>query len=139
MKSKQKSSICSRVLYVSASIIAILGVTLLISNVLLYRTNVAQYVAQGNAISAVTAQLIPSQLLPGIFEPISIYWGIALLLTFAGILNQKVSKCLSALTENKACDTAVKTIGNIFIDDEIQSPKDKKAIGECNVAINGNK
>ena len=101
MKLRQESPISSRVLYVAASIIAIFGATLLISNVLLYRTNVAQYVAQGNAISAVTAQLIPSQLLPGIFEPISIYWGIALLLASVGKLNQKVSKYLAALTQDE--------------------------------------
>ena len=51
---------------------------LLISNILLYRTNVAQYVAQGTAVGVVKAQLIPAQLIPGIFEPIGVYCGIAL-------------------------------------------------------------
>jgi len=108
MKTKQKKPISSVVLYVAASIIAILGTVLLISNVILYNHNVAQYVAQGNAVSAVTAQLIPTQLIPGIFEPISIYWGIALLLTITGIINQKVSKYLATLTKNEVCDTTEK-------------------------------
>jgi hypothetical protein len=107
MKSKQKKPTSSIILYVAASIIAILGVSLLISNVLLYRKNVAQYVAQGTDASVVTAQLIPAQLIPGIFEPIGIYLGIALILTCAGIINQKVSKCLAALTENEVCDVDV--------------------------------
>lgn len=87
----------------------------------IYRTNVNQYVAQGNAIGVVTAQLIPSELLPGIFEPISVYWGIALLLTGVGIINQKVSKYLATLTENEVCDTAVdtKTANDTVIVDEI--------------------
>jgi len=102
MKSKQKKLLTSSIiLYVAASIIAILGLVLLISNILLYRNNVAQYVAQGTAIGVVTAQLIPAQLIPGIFEPISIYWGIALLLMGAGMINQKVSKFLATLTENE--------------------------------------
>lgn len=122
MKLKQKSPTSSRILYVAASIVAILGTALLISNVLLYRTNVAQYVAQGNAIATVTAQLIPSQLLPGIFEPISIYWGIALLLTCAGILNKKISKCLTALTE---IENEVEVEDNTVIVDEIESPEVK--------------
>ena len=108
MKSNQKKLTSSVVLYVAAGIIAILGTVLLVSNVILYRNNVAQYVAQGNPIKAVTAQLIPTQLIPGIFEPISIYWGIALLLIGAGIINQKVSKHLELLTKSEVHDTTVK-------------------------------
>jgi hypothetical protein len=130
MKLKTKKPISSLILYVAASIIAILGVTLLIINVLVYRTNVNQYVAQGNAIGVVTAQLIPSELLPGIFEPISVYWGIALLLTGVGIINQKVSKYLATLTKNEVCDTAVETeiANNTVIVDEIGAAEVKKAI-----------
>ena len=101
MKSKQKKPVSSIILYVAASIIAILGVTLLVSNILLYRNNVAQYVAQGTAKAVVTKQLIPAQLIPGIFEPIAVYLGIALLLVFAGIINQKVSKYLGTSTEKE--------------------------------------
>jgi len=106
MKLKQKRPMSSIILYVSASIIAILGCVLLVSNILLYHTNVAQYVAQGTAIAAVKAQLIPAQLIPGIFQPICVYWGIALLLICAGIINEKVSKCLLTLTENEVCKTS---------------------------------
>jgi len=130
MKLKQKKPISSVILYVAASVIAILGTALLFVNILLYRSNVAQYVAQGTAIATVTAQLIPSELIPGIFEPISIYWGIALILIGAGIINQKVSKCLDELTENEVCNTAVETANNIVIFDEIDSTEVEKSIKE---------
>ena len=116
MKSNQKRPTISVVLYVAAGIIAILGTVLLISNVILYRNNVAQYVAQGNAIKAVTAQLIPTQLIPGIFEPISIYWGIALLLIGAGIINQKVSKYLATLTKSEVHDTTIEESSAVIND-----------------------
>lgn len=135
MKSEQKKPISSIILFVAAAIIAILGTALLISNVLLYNNNVTQYVAQGNPISTVTAQLIPSQLIPGIFEPICIYWGIALLLIGAGIINQKVSKCLAALTKNEVCDTAV-------VNDEKPSEEtvcDTETIEEASETVEGSK
>ena len=66
---------------------------LLITNILLYRTNVSQYVAQGIAVGVVKAQMIPAQLIPGILEPIGVYCGIAFLLIGAGIINEKISKC----------------------------------------------
>ena len=116
MKIEQKKPISSIVLYVAAAIIAVLGAALLVSNVLLYRTNVAQYVAQGTAIATVTAQLIPAELLPGIFEPISIYWGIALLLTFVGLINQKVSRYLTTVAENKVATTEVVT-NSVIVDE----------------------
>mgnify|MGYP001579859070 CR=1 FL=1 len=96
MKLKQEKSISSTFLYVAAALIAILGTILLVSNVRLYHNNVLQYVSQGNSLSTVTAQLIPTQLIPGVFGPICTYWGIALLLIGIGIINQKVSKCLLA-------------------------------------------
>jgi len=49
--------------------------------------------------------MIPAQLIPGIFELIGIYFGIAFFLTCAGIINEKFSKCLIILTKNKFCDT----------------------------------
>lgn len=107
MKIKQRKPITSIILYVAAAIIAILGVVLLVSNVRLYHNNVIQYVAQGNALNTVTAQLIPTQLIPGVFGPICTYWGIALLLIGTGIINQKLSKCIDLLSKNEIVDKAV--------------------------------
>ena len=130
MKSKQKKPVSSIILYVAASIIAILGVTLLVSNILLYRSNVAQYVAQGTAKAVVTKQLIPAQLIPGIFEPIAVYLGIALLLVFAGIINQKVSKYLGTLTEKETSEVATE---DVIIEDT--SSKEAEKISEDNSPI----
>jgi len=74
--------------------------------------------------------LIPSELIPGIFEPISVYWGISLILIGTGIINQKVSKCLAVLTKNEVCNTAVETANNIVIVDAIDSTEVKKSIKE---------
>jgi len=149
MKLKQKNPKFSIVLYVAAGIIAILGTALLINNVLLYYNNVTQYVAQGYSVSTVTAQLIPSQLIPGVLEPISIYWGIALLLTGAGVINQKVSRCLETLTKSEVFDTdsvlaeepagEIETVSEAVISDELDAIEDKETNEEYKVAVEGNK
>jgi len=100
MKLKGEKPISSVILYVAAAITFILGAGLLIINIRLYYTNVTQYVAQGYSAATVANQLIQSQLIPGVFEPIGVYWGISLLLLGAGIINQKVLKCLAVSTEN---------------------------------------
>lgn len=92
MKSKSKKPVFSIILFVASGIIAVLGTALLVSNVMLYSHNVTQYVAQGYSVDTVTAQLLPSQLIPGVLEPVSVYYGIALLLAAAGVINQKLTK-----------------------------------------------
>jgi len=94
-KSKRPAS--SIVLYVAAIVVAIVGLAYLVTNIMVFRTSVAQYVAQGYAVADVTSQMLLSQLLPGIYEPIAVYGGIALLLFGAGMINQKISKCLNML------------------------------------------
>lgn len=105
---KSKRSSISIFMYVAASIVALLGIAALANNIILFRSTVAQYVAQGYEIATVNKLLIPSQLLPGIFEPIAVYWGIAVVLMGAGILNEKVSKCLALLGKEEACDDSNK-------------------------------
>ena len=94
-KSKRPAS--SIALYAAAIVVAIVGLAYLVTNIMMYRTSVAQYVAQGYAVADVTSQLLLSQLLPGIYEPIAVYGGIALILFGAGMINQKISKCLKML------------------------------------------
>jgi hypothetical protein len=53
---------------------------------------VNQYVAQGYDSAEVMKQLLPSQLLPGIFQPVAVYGGIAVLLMGVGMIYQKVAK-----------------------------------------------
>ena len=101
-KKSRKVSI-SVVLYVVASVIALIGVALLIDNIYIFRNTVNQYVAKKIPIATVLNQLIP-QFLPQIFEPIAVYGGIACVLLGVGKLNKKVSKCLMLLTRTDACD-----------------------------------
>lgn len=98
-KSKKNSG--SLLLYIAGAIVAVFGVALLIDNIMLFNSNVNQYVTQGYAAADVIKQLMPAQLLPGIFEPVALYGGIALLLFAAGFINQKVSSALTLLTEAK--------------------------------------
>jgi hypothetical protein len=103
---KTKRSTISIVMYISASIVALLAVSLLIDNIILFNNNVAMYVDQGYPANVIVKQLIPSMLLPGIFEPIAVYGGIALVLLAAGLINQNISKCLILLTKTEDCNDA---------------------------------
>lgn len=102
-KETKKFSI-SIILYVAAIVVALVGVALLTNNIILFRKTVAQYVSQGYTAATVTSQLIPSQLIPGIFEPVAMYGGIAIILLAAGIINKKVSKCLTYLDKTANCE-----------------------------------
>lgn len=105
-KKSRKLSI-SNVLYAVASIIILVGVALLVNNILLFRTTVNGYVSQGYAAATVLSQLIPSQLLPGIFEPVAVYGGIAFVLIGVGIANKKVSQCLTLLNKEDVCNEVI--------------------------------
>ena len=85
------------VLYVAAIVVSIIGVAYLVTNIELFRKMVTQYVAQGHTVAEVTNQLLLGQLLPGIYEPIAVYGGIALILFGAGMINHKISKCLKVV------------------------------------------
>lgn len=104
---KSRKFSISIVLYIVASVVALAGVALLVNNVFLFRDTVNQYVAQGYPVATVIKQLIPSQLLPGIFEPVAVYGGIAFVLLGAGIINKKVSKCLILLTKVDVCNDTI--------------------------------
>ena len=94
---KSSKSSFSTVMYVVASVVGLIGVSLLINNYFLFQSTVSQAVAQGYAVATVRKALLTSQLLPGIFEPVGIYGGIAFLIFGVGVVNKKVSKCLMFL------------------------------------------
>ena len=58
------------VFYIAALVTALMGIVLLVNNVIMFRKTVNQYVAQGYSANIVLEQLVPSQLLPGIFQVI---------------------------------------------------------------------
>jgi hypothetical protein len=97
-KKTEKSGV-SIALFIIASVVALIGVTLLVSNILLYRSTVTQALADGYDIATIKKALLTSQLLPGIAEPIGIYGGIAFVLFGVGMVGKKVSKCLNILTK----------------------------------------
>jgi len=96
---KSKGACFTIIMYVIASLVALIGIALLVNNILLFESTVNQAVAQGYAVATVRKALLTSQLLPGMFEPIGIYGGIAFLLFGVGIVNKKISKCLMLLTK----------------------------------------
>ena len=105
----KKSRKCSSSIFLNVvtSIIALAGVALLVDNIFIFRKAVNDYVSQGYAIDVVYKQLIPAQLLPGIFEPIAVYGGIALILLGISKLNKKISKCLVLLNEVNVCKDVI--------------------------------
>lgn len=95
---KKREFPISKTLYAVASIVGIMGIVLLADNIYIFKSTVDQYVAQGYPAAEVIKGLIPSQLLPGILEPIAIYGGIAFILIGVGIANKKISEHFIALS-----------------------------------------
>ena len=111
VKASSKKSTISIVLFISAIVVAVLGVALLVLNIYLYKTSFSQAIAQGYAAGTVRKALMTSQLLPGIFQPIGIYGGVSLLLLAMGKISDKVSKCLTVLSKKELCNDELSNDG----------------------------
>jgi TRAP-type mannitol/chloroaromatic compound transport system permease small subunit len=107
---KSKKFPISILLYIAASLAAIMGIVLLVDNVYIFNSTVNQYVAQGYAASDVMKSLIPSQLIPGIIEAFAIYGGIALILLGVGIVNKKISEFSIPLAESQNNENSTEEI-----------------------------
>ncbi len=94
-KEKSPIAVSTIIYYVAAVVVLLVGAAYLVINVRYYNTMVAGYVAQGYDAADVTAQLIPQKLLPGIFEPVGIFGGIAAVLWGIGLLSQKLSTIMA--------------------------------------------
>jgi|GEM_PF-1546352 len=77
---KQKKKYLTTTLYVGSAVTGLIGLALLINNIIIFKTTVDQYVAQGYPAEAVLESLVPAQLLPGVLEPLAMYGGMAVLL-----------------------------------------------------------
>lgn len=97
---KIKAPVSSIVLYVASSVTAILALASLINTIIIYNGNVDHYVKVGYPASEVIKQLVQTQLLPGLFQSIALYGGIAVVLLGAGIINHKISSCLFMFNKN---------------------------------------
>lgn len=104
---KSKQPFISIVLHVATCVVGVVGIALLVNNIILFRSAMNQYVAQGYNATTVAKQLIPAQLLPGIFEPVAVYGGIAFILLGASIIYDKISKCLTLLSKDEVCKDAI--------------------------------
>ena len=111
MKHKDKSvyekstkNYISTALYIAAAFVALLGIAALADNIYIFKSTLDQYLAQGYPTDTVIKSLLPQQLLPGIFEPIALYGGIAFVLIGVGITNKKISKCLLMLNKVETKD-----------------------------------
>ena len=134
---KSKKSAFSVVLYVIASVVALLGIALLIVDFFIFKTAVAQYVAQGYTAAVVMRSLIPSQLLPSILQDIATYGGIAFILIGLGIVNTKISKLLpdhkntetddKAIEENTAADETADEAENTSTEEYQEETEDSEA------------
>ena len=100
---KNKKSSLSIALYVGGAIVALVGIALLVTNLKLYSDTVSQYVAMGYDANEVTTQLLPSQLLPTIFQAIGLYGGLSMVLFCMGLAYQKFTN----FTLQSANDEAV--------------------------------
>ena len=113
MKDKAASEKAGRspiaiILYIAAVVVALVGIALLIDNIYIYKTTIDQYVAQGYPAAEVKKSIIPAQLLPGIFDPVAVYGGIALILLGLGMANKKLLRILAAPSGAGAGTEAVK-------------------------------
>lgn len=123
---KSSTPISSIVMYAIATIIVFIAAATLINNVKLYNDAVTYYVSQGSTVAQVTKQLIWSQLLPGIFQPIATYGGIAFILISAGIINNKISKGLVMLSKTEVSENVIEEIiseENVADIDSIEQPE----------------
>lgn len=96
---KSTKNYISTALYIAAAFVALLGIAVLVDNIYIFKSTLDQYLAQGYPADTVIKNLLPQQLLPGIFEPIALYGGIAFVLIGVGINNKKISKCLLILNK----------------------------------------
>lgn len=103
-KEKTPIAVSAILFYIAAVIVLLIGAAYLVVNVRYYNSMVAGYVAQGYDAAEVTAQLIPQKLLPGIFEPVGIFGGIAAILCGISLINKKLSALLSFGEEICCCD-----------------------------------
>ena len=88
----------TKVIYAVAIIVLLIGIAFLANNIILFKNTVFHYASQGYPSAEVVKQLLPSQLLPGIFESVAVYGGIAAVLFCAGTINQKLSYLTASLT-----------------------------------------
>jgi hypothetical protein len=117
---KQRKNKVTKALYIAAAVIAVFGVAMLADNIYIFKSTLNQYAAQGYPLKTVLAGLLPQQLLPGIFEPIALYGGIACALFGIGSINKKLlADRIASETENEQVMDAPIALGEDEVTEEI--------------------
>lgn len=107
LSKKSKNISITVILYVIASVISIIGIALLVDNIFLFKNTINEYATKKIPMATVIKQLVLVKLLPGIFEPIGMYGGIASILFGIGMLNKKISKYLVLSTKTYTCNEKI--------------------------------
>ncbi|QIB70141.1 hypothetical protein Ami103574_12945 [Aminipila butyrica] len=121
-KGEQGKCFISKLLYVVAALVAVLGIGMLAANVYVFKTTVDQYVMQGYPAAMVMSSMIPSQLLPSIFEALGMYGGITCALVGLGAANKK----LSVIAAGAACEADDEEA----VDEELENQEEGTAADE---------
>lgn len=90
-KRTSKRPLGSIVMNVAVGVLAATAVASLVNNLYSFWTAVDQYVAQGYTTQEVVSGLLPSQLLPGLFQSIAVYGGIAAVVFGLGQINSRLA------------------------------------------------
>jgi hypothetical protein len=84
-------------LYTSSIIVFLFGIALIALNIYNYSGTVQSYVSQGYDRAMVTKLLFPQALLPGILEPVGVFFGIGALLLAAAFILRRLRHVLHSV------------------------------------------
>lgn len=87
---KKKSPKIAMTLKIGGMVVWLLGLASLVNNIIIFKTSIEQYIEQGYPKEMVMQAMVPSQLLPGIFEPIALYGGLGFLIFAVGVIACKL-------------------------------------------------
>lgn len=130
-KKKGKVPGSSIFMYVASIVIALVGIAYLINSIYYFTTTIANYVAQGYPYAMVAGELIPGQLLPGLFQPMGII-GIAVVIFGAALINQKLSRHLNSAAHCEATEALISAPATpaAIVDDTVVTCKDEEVSPE---------
>lgn len=83
---KIKKPAIAKALKIGGIVVGLFGLASLINNIIIFMNTIDQYIEQGYPKEMIMEAMVPTQLLPGIFEPIALYGGLGLLLFGAGVM-----------------------------------------------------
>lgn len=106
VKSKKGNKIVVT-LKIGGIVVGLFGLAALINNIMIFNDSIKQYVEQGYPKEMVMQAMVPTQLLPGIFEPIALYGGLALLMFAVAVIACKLLPQEEILVEEVIEDVAV--------------------------------